>query len=148
MLPKNKLRNARLSRLKIFEEEHAGAFMKNVVRRYDNIVIPSTKQVSAKTLKKVEANEVESLVKDAPRTKDAPRMNRALRQDDTPPLGSLGGQLPKSLVVPKIKAPKVNRKKPAPGQMKIFDSQGRQWGRRKWKEEEEKAKPIVDVKTR
>jgi hypothetical protein len=142
MLPKNKLRNARLSRLKIFEEEHAGAFMKNVVRRYDAIVIPSAKQASATTSKIVEVNKVEALVK------DAPRMNKALRQDDTPPLGSLGGQLPKALVVPKIKAPKVNRKKPAPGQMKIFDSKGRQWGRRKWKEVEAKAKTIVDVKTR
>jgi hypothetical protein len=133
MLPKNKLRNARLSRLKIFEEEHAGPFMTNVVRRYDAIVIPSTKQASVKT---------------EPLVKDAPRMNRALRQDDTPSLGSLGGQLPKALVVPKFKAPKVNRKKPAPGQMKIFDSQGRQWGRRIWKEEETKAKTIVDVKAR
>jgi hypothetical protein len=132
MLPKNKLRNARLSRLKIFEEAHAGSFMRNVVRRYDNIAIPPpikkfTKKTAAETVEEVSTT----------------RNTKAVRQDDTPPLGSLGGQLPKALYVPKVKPPKVNKKKPAPGQMKIFDSQGRQWGRRKWKEEEVKAKVEV-----
>ena len=89
--------------------------MKNVIKRFDSIAI-SPKKIEAP---KVEVEQVTT---------------KAVRQDDTPPLGSLGGQLPKALYVPKVKAPKIKRKKLAPGQMKIFDSEGREWGRRNWKE--------------
>lgn len=122
MLPKNKLRNARLNRLRIFEEGPIGSVMKNVIRRFDSMAISSPKKATKETAG-IQA-EVDNLTKPT----------KAVRQDDTPPLGSLGGQLPKALYVPKIKAPKIKRRRPAPGQMKIFDSQGREWGRRKWKE--------------
>jgi hypothetical protein len=125
MLPKNKLRNIRLSRLKVFEEDHAGAVMKNVIRRFDNMVIPSHPN---KTAGAVTTN----LLKEA--LADKKPATKAQRQDDTPPLGSLGGLKPIALSKPKVKPPKARRKKPAPGLMKIFDSQGRQWGRQKWKE--------------
>ena len=129
MLPKNKLRNIRLSRLKIFEEEHAGAVMKNVIRRFDTIVIPSkSKKTSNTTAEELTTN----VLKDA--LADNKPVTKAQRQDDTPPLGSLGGLKPIAMSKPKVKPPKVRRKKPAPGLMKIFDTQGRQWGQQKWKE--------------
>jgi hypothetical protein len=111
--------------------------MRNVVRRYDTIAIPPPIKTSTKNTKEVKttAETVEEI--------STTRSTKAVRQDDTPPLGSLGGQLPIALYVPKVKPPKVNKKKPAPGQMKIFDSQGRQWGRRKWKEQEVTAKVEV-----
>jgi len=142
MLPKNKLRNIRLSRLKIFEDDHAGAVMKNVIRRFDNIVIPSQpKKTPNKPAEEVTTNLLkEGLADKKPATK-------AQRQDDTPPLGSLGGLKPIALSKPKVKPPKVRRKKPAPGLMKIFDSQGRQWGRQKWKETDSvRGKVDIEVK--
>jgi hypothetical protein len=129
MLPKNKLRNIRLSRLKIFEEDNGGAMMKNVIRRFDNIVIPPRlKKTSNNTTAEITTNLLKvALTEEKPATK-------AQRQDDTPLLGSLGGLDPIALSKPKVKPPKARKKKPAPGLMKIFDSQGRQWGRQKWKE--------------
>ena len=121
MLPKNKLRNVRLERLKIFEEGPKGIAMTNVMRRYDQIAIAPKKGDTTS----VNAEEgMENVI----------RATKAMRMEDTPPLGSLGGQQPMALHVPKVKAPKVKRRKPAPDEMKIFDEQGRQWGRRKWKE--------------
>ena len=129
MLPKNKLRNIRLSRLKIFEEDNAGAVMKNVIRRFDNIVISSQPK---KTPNNTAEEGTTKLLKEA--LADKKPVTKAQRQDDTPPLGSLGGLKPIALSKPKVKPPKARRKKPAPGLMKIFDPQGRQWGRQKWKE--------------
>ena len=123
MLPKNKLRNFRLERLKIFEDDKAGPYMRNVVRRYDNIALATP---SEKGPDIAEATTKSQLV--------AALSTRATRQNDTPPVGSLGGLKPRSYV-PKPKAPKLKRKKkPGTGLMKIFDSQGREWGRPKWKE--------------
>src|SRR2546423_3336353 len=125
MLPKNKLRNARLSRLKIYDGEHAGPFMRNIVRRYDAIPLP-TKAPSAKTAKAPDAllETIEEETLTIPST----------RTNDTPALGSLGGRLPRAQFTPKVKPRKIKRRHPAPGMMKIYDSQGRQWGRQKWKE--------------
>lgn len=128
MLPKNKLRNIRLSRLKIFEEDNAGAVMKNVIRRFDNIMIPSQPK---KTPNNTAEEGTTNLLKEA--LADKKPVTKPQRQDDTPPLGSLGGLKPIALSKPKVKPPKVRRKKPAPGLMKIFDSEGREWGQ-KWKE--------------
>ena len=106
--------------------------MKNVIRRYDNMVIPPhpRKETSLQTGEVVTAN----LLKEA--LTDTVSVTKARRQDDTPPLGSLGGLKPITMYTPKVKTPKVKKKKPAPGTMKIFDSQGRQWGPQKWKETE------------
>jgi len=126
MLPKNKLRNARLSRLKIFDGENGGPFMQNVVRRYDAIPI-APKKTSSSTETQLETIEEET-------TK-----TNVTRQDDTPPLGTLGGRLPRVQFTPKVKPKKIKKKAPSPGQMKIFDSQGREWGRQKWKEASKRA---------
>jgi hypothetical protein len=142
MLPKNKLRNIRLSRLKIFEEGNAGPFMANVIQRYDNIVIPP--HPKKKTLDQPPEEVTTNLLKDA--LPDAVTSTKAKRQDDTPALGSLGGLKPLTIYTPKVKVPKVRNKKPAPGMMKIFDSQGRQWGRQKWKETDKKSKIEVEVR--
>ena len=91
--------------------------------RFDTIVIPSKSKKTSNTT---------NVLKDA--LADNKPVTKAQRQDDTPPLGSLGGLKPIAMSKPKVKPPKVRRKKPAPGLMKIFDSQGRQWGRQKWKE--------------
>lgn len=123
MLPKNKLRNARLSRLKIFDGEHAGPFMKNVVRRYDTIPIGPKKPTVNTT--EAPAAQLETIEEEAS-SKHSTRLN------DTPALGTLGGRLPRNQFTPKVKPRKVKRRHPT--QMKIFDSQGRQWGRQKWKE--------------
>jgi len=123
MLPKNKLRNARLNRLRIYEEGPVGSVMKNVTRRFDSMSIASPEPKDV-------AKDAENMASES----NVVKITKALRQDDTPPLGSLGGQLPKAAFVPKVKAEKVKRNKPAPGQMKIFDAEGREWGRRKWKE--------------
>jgi hypothetical protein len=131
MLPKNKLRNVRLSRLKIFEEDNAGAVMKNVIRRFDNIMIPSPPK---KTPNNTAEEGTTSLLKAS--LADKTSATKPQRQDDTPPLGSLGGLKPIALSKPKVKPAKARRKKPAPGLMKIFDSEGRQWGHQKWKETE------------
>jgi hypothetical protein len=93
--------------------------MKNVIRRFDSIAI--SRKESATT---ADADGLHRIIK----------ATKALRMDDTPPVGSLGGQQPKALYVPKVKPPKKKRRKPAPGLMRIFDNQGREWGRRKWKE--------------
>jgi hypothetical protein len=119
MLPKNKLRDRRLERLKIFEGKETGSCMRNVVKRFDNIAISSPKAEIPEAMAEA-ATEVEDKL-----------IRRATRQDDTPPLGSLGGQLPKALYVPKVKVVKVKEKKPAPGQMRLFDSEGKEWVRRR-----------------
>jgi len=125
MLPKNKLRNVRLARLKIFEDENAGMVMKNVMRRFDKqVIITPTK--AGETAANAAATVEDVLPEMKLRTK-------AVREEDTPPLGSLGGQQPKALYVPKPQKPKVSSKKPAPGQMKILDSEGQEWGHRSWK---------------
>ena len=128
MLPKNKLRRVRLERLRIFEDEHAGPFMRNVVKRYDNIVIPSrtnTKDGSAM------AAELEN---ENPKKMGFPGSlpsSKAKRQDDTPPVGSLGGLKPVTIHPPKAKRVKIKRKPLPPGLMRIFDSKGQEWGGRK-----------------
>jgi hypothetical protein len=119
MLPKNKLRDRRLERLKIFDGEETGSCMRNVVKRFDNVAISPPKATTLEATAEP-ATEVEDKV-----------IRRATRQDDTPPLGSLGGQLPKALYVPKVKVVKVKEKKPAPGQMRLFDSEGKEWVRRR-----------------
>ena len=45
MLPKNKLRDRRLERLRIFEDDDMGVFKDNIVKRWDG-------QVSGGTLEK------------------------------------------------------------------------------------------------
>lgn len=132
----------RLSRLKIFEEDNAGPFMTNVIRRYDTMVIPPhpKKKISSQTAEEVTTN----LLKDE--LADRVFSTKAKRQDDTPPLGSLGGLKPITMYKPKVKVPKVKKRKPAPGTMKILDSQGRQWGRQKWKETDSKGKIEVEVR--
>jgi hypothetical protein len=126
MLPKNKLRNARLSRLKIFDGEHAGTFMRNVVRRYDAIPLP-TKTPLAKSDNSSEA-QLETIQEEE--TLNTP----STRTNDTPVLGTLGGRLPRGQFTPKVKPRKIKRRHPVPGTMKIYDAEGRQWGRQKWKE--------------
>jgi hypothetical protein len=121
MLPKNKLRIRRLERLRIFEGDQAGHCIRNVVKRFDDIAISPPKQ---KTTESVVAEDVTLEVANKTR-------RRATRQNDTPPLGSLGGQLPKALYRPKPKAIKVKVQKPNPGRQRIFDSEGKEWGRRK-----------------
>ena len=130
MLPKNKLRNIRLARLRIFEDDkapEAGALLKNCVRRFDSIVIPSMSKIDL--YKPTEqATELKKEIS------EPILLTKATRQDDKPPLGSLGGLQPKVTYVPKVKAPKGKRKKPAPGVMKIFDAQGRKLPTPKWKQ--------------
>jgi hypothetical protein len=100
------------------------------------MVIPPhpSKRTSPQTVEDLTTN----VIKEA--LTDAVLATKAKRQDDTPPLGSLGGLKPITMYKPKVKTPKVKKKKPAPGTMKIFDSQGRQWGRQKWKETESNRK--------
>jgi hypothetical protein len=118
MLPKNKLRNARLSRLKIFEDEHAGPFMRNVLRRYDSMVI-------SPTIREKGSNEaIAETTNNVPSTKGK-------RIDDTPVVGSLGGLQPHVTYVPKVKRVKPKKKKTPPSVMKIFDAEGREWGRKR-----------------
>src|SRR5262245_31110840 len=100
MLPKNKLRNARLKRLQIFDDHNAGPAIRNVTRRYDSIGVTTGSNPTTTT-----------------RSERRKRVSTtARRQDDTPPLGSLGGQLPKHLYTPKARAPKVKKRKLAPSQ--------------------------------
>jgi len=138
MLPKNKLRRPRLSRLHIYDLENAGNMMRNVVRRYDDMVIPQ--RIKAKTAG-------EELKDQLPPQLGGPPIpsSKAKRMSDTPPLGSLGGFQPKALWRPRIKPPKVKKRKPTPGLMKIYDSEGREWGRQKWKEAKAKAQGEVQT---
>lgn len=112
--------------------------MSNVIRRYDNIIISPRPNIKEST-KTTEEPKTNLLITDVSVTK-------AKRQDDTPPLGSLGGLKPITIYTPKVKVKKVKNKKPAPGTMKIFDSEGRQWGRQKWKERAQKSSIEAEVK--
>lgn len=40
MLPKNKLRDRRLDRLRIFADEDMGAFSKNIIKRWEDGTLP------------------------------------------------------------------------------------------------------------
>jgi hypothetical protein len=118
MLPKNKLRRLRLERLTVYEDRQAGAPIRQVLKRYDNILIPKKGSTVEET--------------PAPLLRDPICLTKARRQDDTPPLGSLGGILPRALARPKVKPPKVKKEKPMPSNMKIFDERGKEWGRPLW----------------
>jgi hypothetical protein len=118
MLPKNKLQRLRLERLTIYEDRQAGPTIRHVLKRYDNIVI----------------GKKNSTVEEAPvpLLRDPICLTKARRQDDTPPLGSLGGILPRALARPKVKPPKVKKEKPVPSKMKLLDEEGKEWGRPLW----------------
>jgi hypothetical protein len=88
------------------------------MKRFDNMVIAPKPTITETTTAEEAVMEVNEL-------------RRARRQDDTPALGSLGGQLPKALYVPKVKVPKIKKKRPSPGQMRVFDSEGKEWVRRR-----------------
>jgi len=141
MLPKNKLRRPRLARLKIFDLEDAGPVIRNVLRRYDDMVILQ------RTKSKVAGGAVEEAKEPLPPQLGGPPIpsSKAKRISDTPALGSLGGFQPQALYRPRIKPRKVKKRKATPGVMKIYDAQGREWGRQKWKED--KAKPQGEVQT-
>jgi len=119
MLPKNKLRRLRLDRLTIYEDRQAGAPMRHVLKRYDNILIPKKGN---------------SIVEESPPPpfRDPICLSKSRQWDDTPTLGSLGGILPRALERPKVKPPKVKKHRDLPSNMKIFDDKGREWGRPLW----------------
>src|SRR5437762_6305034 len=105
--------------------------MKNVIRRYDTITIPS----HSKKNPVIETAEDTSTTRQLLLADPVPT-KKARRQDDTPPLGSLGGWKPRALAKVKVKPPKVKKKRTPPGLMKIYDSEGREWGRPLWREEQ------------
>jgi hypothetical protein len=92
--------------------------MRQVLKRYDNILIGK---------KNSPTEEVP-----APLLRDPICLTKARRQDDTPPLGSLGGILPRALARPKVKPPKVKKRKPVLSKLKLFDEEGKEWGRPLW----------------
>jgi hypothetical protein len=124
MLPKNKLRRKRLERLRVFDDTNTGGLLKNAIKRYDNIVIPSKNVPIDKLL----PHEVPSTT--------------ARLQDDTPPLGSLGGLKPSYMYTPKVKKVKEKKKKTPPGEMKIFDEDGKEVGIAHWKKKKAKSASI------
>jgi hypothetical protein len=98
--------------------------MQNVARRYDAIPI-GPKKLSSKTEKSPDA-QLETIVE------EETSQRKSTRQDDTPPLGSLGGRLPRSQSTHKVKPRKIKRRQAPPGTLKIYDSQGREVSR-PWK---------------
>lgn len=126
MLPKNKLRRKRLERLRVFEDTNTGGLLKNVIKRYDNIIIPtSAKPVAETSIQTLEGPD---------RWPSAPVCTIAKRQDDTPALGSLGGLKPSYMSTPKEKKRKEKKKQTPPGLMKIFDESGNEVGKAHWKQ--------------
>lgn len=97
------------------------------MHRYDGIVIPTNPKGSSS---KTTTEEPTTVILPGQVTDKLP-LTKALRVDDTPPLGSLGGLQPHTTYVPKVKPVKVKKKKLAPGLMKIYDSEGKEWGRRR-----------------
>lgn len=98
--------------------------MKNIVRRFDAIPLPT--KTPSPQITKVPEVRLEPI--------DETSNTKSTRTNDTPILGSLGGRLPRAEFTPKVKPRKIKRRHPTPGMMKIYDSEGRQWGRQKWKE--------------
>jgi hypothetical protein len=115
MLPKNKLRRKRLDRLQVFDDTNTGGLLKNAIKRYDNVVVPSM----------------------IPVPEDLPShlipSTSVKMQDDTPPLGSLSGLKPSYRYKPKVKKVKEKKKKTPPGEMKIFNEEGKEVGIAHWK---------------
>jgi hypothetical protein len=120
MLPKNKLRRKRLDRLRVFDDTNTGGVLKNAIKRYDNIVVPSATPV----LEDLPPHQVPS--------------TSVKTQDDTPPLGSLGGLKPSYMYTPKVKKVKEKKKKTPPGEMKIFNEEGKEVGIAHWKNKKAK----------
>jgi hypothetical protein len=118
MLPKNKLQQPRLQRLTIYDDRQAGPPMRQVLKRYDNILVGKKNSTTEEV--------------PAPLLRDPICLTKVRHQDDTPPLGSLGGILPRAMARPKVKPPKVKKEKLQPIKMKIFDEEGKEWGRPLW----------------